>query len=87
MYYVFYAFWIPGILVILILLANIKSDRVLCKACGIVALQLVLTIATEPTSFQIYFFVEYLAGWYLTMYAWVGRENRKYMGYTQIEER
>lgn len=77
MYYVFYAFWIPCIAVILTMLLNIRSDRVLCRACGIVTLQLVLTIATEPTSYQIYFFVEYLAGWYLVLHAWADKEKCK----------
>lgn len=76
MYYLFYAFWLPTILVIITLLFNIKSNKVLCTACVVLTLQFLLTAATEPSSDRMYFFVEYLAGWYLVIWSFADKRAK-----------
>jgi len=69
MFYIFYAFWIPCALLVLLFFVGLKKDRFLAAASAIIGMHLILTVLTAPTRFQMYYYAQYLVGWYLFIYA------------------
>lgn len=68
-YSIFYAFWIPILVLLAIAIYGIiKKNMILLTADGIIILHFILTFLTAPTRFQMYYFPEYLVGWYLFIY-------------------
>ena len=65
-YDIFYAFWIPCLAIFIVLIVSLKrKDYVLFTACSIITIHFILTIFTSPIGAQIYYFPEYLIGYYL----------------------
>lgn len=69
MFYVFYAVWLPCLLLLGVLLIGLWRNKVLAAASVILIIQMVLTVLTAPSGVLMYYFVEYLAGWYLVIRA------------------
>lgn len=69
-YQIFYAFWLPCIMLFVIFAMGMKKELPLMFASGVVIIQLLLTIFTAPGRYQMYYYIEYLAGWYLVIYTY-----------------
>jgi len=69
MYHIFYALWLPCILLLAVFLTGLKKQRSLAVASAVIGIHLILTIFTAPTRYQMYYYAQYLAGWYLAICA------------------
>ena len=67
MYYIWYSFWIPCLLMLCIVIWGGKRKNSLRIASGIMLVHLVLTIFFAPSRYQMYYFAEYFVGWYLVI--------------------
>lgn len=66
-YCIYYSFWLPCLLMIIVVVACFRKKRCLAVMGSIVLCHLCLTMLAAPTRVQMYYFPEYLIGWYLVM--------------------